>query len=248
MPIVVFMDLDDTLFQTATKAPDGSSLDIAAVDREGKPISFITSRQKQFFHWLDTHAIVIPTTARNTDAYRRVQLRFRHGAIVSFGAVILDENGVPNSKWMSIVRPQIEMVQNELNGLEEDALESCVADPSVRVRLVREGGLAVYLVAKSTDGDASKLQHLDSSWRQLARKGSFFVHFNGNNLSLVPDCLGKEKAVRFVCEELFQGSELVTIGIGDSLTDASFMSSCHFVMMPRHSQIFESLLSRRMDV
>src|SRR5829696_6733221 len=105
MRTYVFLDLDDTILQTRLKCPPDEPVHPAAHGRDGQPLSFITDRQRALLD-LFTAATVIPTTARNRDAYRRVRLPFRDHAIIDFGGVILRPDDTPDPAWDAVVRPQ----------------------------------------------------------------------------------------------------------------------------------------------
>src|SRR5258707_6855351 len=106
MRIHVFLDLDGTLFQTRPKCPPGVDLTSAALRRDGTPLSFMTQRQGRLLELLRSADSVIPTTARNLDAFRRVHLPFPSLAILNFGGLILLPDGSPDREWDALVRPQ----------------------------------------------------------------------------------------------------------------------------------------------
>lgn len=246
MQVVVFLDLDDTIFQTVGKCPKDETLYTAAVDRMGKPLSFISESQKRFLEWISKDAIVIPTTARNVESYRRVNLSFHHAAILSFGAVILSPSGCLDAEWDKGMRPQLNRRRADLESLERQTVDRLKQQSSdVRVRLVHDFDMPVYLVAKDPGGDGSKLAHLRDIWQPFVEQGEYFLHWNDNNLSLVPAFLGKEKAVAYVLRRYFDGLSVVTIGVGDSLTDIPFLAQCQFAVMPRRSQLFQSVFLER---
>src|SRR5205823_998696 len=93
MRTVLFLDLDDTIFQTRPKCPVGEPVRPAAFRRDGTPLSFMTDRQRALLDVLSRAATVIPTTARSLDAFRRVDLAFGHAAILDFGGVVLTPGG-----------------------------------------------------------------------------------------------------------------------------------------------------------
>ena len=107
MQTYVFLDLDDTIFQTRGKCPpdEASSLIPAAFHRDGNPLSFMSARQRQLFEWLSASATVIPVTARSESAYRRVRLPFHHAAILDFGGVVLLPTGQLDKQWDQKIRP-----------------------------------------------------------------------------------------------------------------------------------------------
>ena len=49
---LVLVDLDDTLFQTARKMPDGTPRIPATVDVHGEPNGYMTQVQQAFIGWL----------------------------------------------------------------------------------------------------------------------------------------------------------------------------------------------------
>ena len=243
MQVIVFLDLDDTIFQTRHKCATGENLQTAAVDREGRPLSFMTESQRAFLRWLSHDAIVIPTTARSHDAFRRVQMSFQHAAILSFGAFILTPDGTFDNEWCDEVKPRLLAVREILQSVERDTLkEMKQSQVDIRVRLVHDADLPVYLVAKDSEGKIERLDPLHRLWEKWAATGQFFLHRNDNNLSLVPACVGKGKAVRYVLQKYFKEGPRLVIGMGDSLTDASFLAECEYVVIPRQSQIFEVIM------
>ena len=57
------------------------------------------------------------------------------------------------------------------------------------------------------------------------------------NLSLVPRFLGKERAVRHVIDAHLGPGPVLTIGVGDSFSDAAFLGVCDHAVVPRGSQL-----------
>ena len=58
-----------------------------------------------------------------------------------------------------------------------------------------------------------------------------------NNLALVPRFLGKERAVRHVIRHHLGPEPVLTLGMGDSLSDIPFLSACDFSVVPTASQL-----------
>jgi hypothetical protein len=237
MRTVVFVDLDDSLFQTPAKCPDGEPLSPAANGRDGKPLSFMTSRQATLLRHLFQAGHVIPVTARSLDAYRRVDLPFSGPAVVGFGAIILGPDGTPDEDWASRMRPACEAAG--------EVLERCLAAAQrvisdrglgARARLISDLGMPLYLCVKHPDGCEEALDVVQrEAWSPLP--GGCFLHRNGNNLSLVPRHLGKERAVQHLLERYRREGPVLALGLGDSLTDAGFLGLCDYALVPRGSQL-----------
>ena len=92
------VDLDDTLFQTPRKMQQEPK-HIATSDKHGQAMSYMNNTQLQFAEWLLASAEVVPVTARSVEAYQRVHLPFKHGAICAHGAVILTPDNQVDSDW-----------------------------------------------------------------------------------------------------------------------------------------------------
>lgn len=239
---VVFVDLDDTLFQTQRKNPHADRL--AAVDRDGKPLSFRCGRQEAFLDWLAKDALVVPVTGRSVDAFRRVTIPFHGHAVCSFGGVILDSDGNPDPEWLGLMAEAAAGTAGTM-----DILLGTVADAAaghrvdVRHRIIRDAGLPLYISVKHNAGDGVETARLAAAVSPAVPEG-WTLHLNGNNMALLPPFLGKAAAVSFLLERFVGGGPVLTIGVGDSLTDVGFMSLCDFAVAPAKSQIV-SVLSRQ---
>lgn len=246
MLTLVFLDLDDTLFQSRRKCPpDADDLQLAACLQGGIPHSFTTAKQRALWRLLDGNASVIPTTARDLDALRRVALPFRSWCILDYGGVILDPGGEPDAHWhqrMQAVSTASLGALQELSAAIERHIQT--AHLSAHVRIVEDLGLPFYLVAKYRAGRSQDLDRLQAElvapW-VAARSPDFRLHRNDNNLAVLPAALGKEHAVRHLIGRLGgEGEALLSIGIGDSLIDGAFMAECDYAVTPRGTQLFEA--------
>lgn len=238
MRIVLFLDLDDTIFQTAPKCPAGEAVHQVAYRRDGAPLSFMTRRQRALFETLARAATVIPTTARNLDAYRRVHLPFQDLAILDFGGVVLLPDGSLDPTWDAQIRPQVLATGPQLLAhlrevqrfIEQRGLD-------IHARVVTDFEMPLYLVAKHRGGDGARLQAIHEELTATSDLQRFFIHRNDNNLSLVPRFLGKEHAVRHVMKHHLGQEDVLTLGMADSLTDEPFLALCDYCLLPRDCQL-----------
>ena len=238
MRIVCFLDLDDTLFQTEPKCPPGAPLRPAARRRDGTPLSYMSDRQHTLFETLRRAATIIPVTARNLDAFRRVDLPFHDIAILDFGGVVLLADGTLDRSWDAQVRPRARDVAGDLRA-HLQAVERLIAQEllGAYARVIADFDMPLYLVIKHPQGDVAKLEPIRAALVEAADPERYFVHCNDNNLSLVPRFLGKERAVQHVLERHLGTDPVLTIGMGDSLTDVGFLDLCDYSLWPRASQI-----------
>jgi hydroxymethylpyrimidine pyrophosphatase-like HAD family hydrolase len=237
---IVFVDLDDTLFQTHLKNPGADRL--AAVDRDGNPLSFRDRRQEAFLDWLSDDALVVPVTGRSVDAFRRVRIPRLDGmAICSFGGVILDGEGRPEPEWhrrMSEGAGGEAAMMAEL--LDLVATTAAADEVNVRYRVIRDAELPLYISVKHNANDFGEVARLASAITPSVPK-DWIVHRNANNLALLPPFLGKAGAMAYFLERFVGDEPTLTFGVGDSLTDLAFMGLCDFAITPTNSQIMGAL-------
>lgn len=236
MKILLFADLDDTLFTSARKAPPGATHLPAAYLRDGSPISYASPAQQTLLaHW-QAHALVIPTTARNHDAYRRVRLSFTQHAIIDHGGIILNPDGIPDRDWLARSRDLAASSHADLA-----MFAARVGDDSLNTRLITDHDIPFYLMVKSPSGDLAALDRAATRLRpQLG--DAYRLLCNGNNLAILPVWLDKAHAVAHLQDRYrAQYGAILSIGMGDSASDLPFMQRCDYLLTPVGSQIARAL-------
>ncbi|GGK19905.1 hypothetical protein [Salinarimonas ramus] len=245
---IVFVDLDDTLFQTLRKCPPDepqAHLTLGAQATNGAH-SMMTRRQKAFVDWIVATAETIPVTARSRESYGRVAIPFASHAILSNGAVILDADGTVDPTWAEIMAADLGAYEETLDALlalGRAAAENTALD--VRSWIVVEDGLSTYAVFKQNDGEGERLGEVVDALTTGFDLAGWTVHRNGNNLGLLPPVLSKRRAVEFLLGRLRAVEETrPALGFGDSLTDLPFLAACDFLGLPAGSQLARALDGR----
>lgn len=237
---IALVDLDDTLFQTLRKCPPDIAHDRLTplgFARDGAPLSYATPRQMQFLAWLSETTHLVPVTARSLDALRRAHLPFK-AAICAHGGVILGEDGEIDSVWADRIGAQAaqhaDMLATMAAAIDAEATRQ---GAQINARVLTEGPLPLYTLAKHADADADALfAVVDAAVPSLPP--GWTDHRNGNNVALMPPYLGKHHAVAHILPALrARFPDAPVIGIGDSRTDAPFIGLCDFAMLPTGSQL-----------
>jgi hypothetical protein len=246
-PLFVFVDLDDTLFSSARKCPPGVLHEPAALLQDGAVISYTSPGQRRLLDWLRHDATLIPVTARSVAGHSRVLLKFEGPAVVSFGAVILDHAGRPDPTWACLMRATLASAQPLLTQAGE-ALNTAIAARGLDAwaRGVDEFGQTQYLLAKHRCADVQALDALRTEVLQpwAAGRPGWRVFQNDNNLVLLPPGLDKAHAVAHLIAGLRgKYGDILSVGIGDSLSDAGFLGVCDFAMTPSHTQLAKRLFA-----
>lgn len=238
----LFVDLDDTLFSTLGKCVTADELRAAAFLKDGSPCSYTTARQRSFLQMAAEGMTLVPTTARNRDALSRVDIPFTDYKIINYGGVILTPDGRPEAHWMAQMQRQMSVA---LPGLQQ--IMALIDDYGVRqgygarARLIEDFNLAFYVVVKDPDKMAANLavlaEQVVAPW--AAGEGAdFYIHRNGNNLAILPKTLNKAHAVAYLVQQLRQQhGDIMTMGMGDSRSDAAFMALCDYAVVPKGTQL-----------
>ncbi len=244
----LFLDLDDTVFQTARKCPSLEQAMPASYNLAGEPSSYFLPKQLVLLKGLAEQWRIIPTTARTQASYARVDLGVAclDGAILNHGATILDADGMEDSQWRAQIDSPLSALSAALLAIKQ-AIE-CYAEQQVLdilVRITTESSLDYYVEVRHLQANASALQSLLQNYIQplLLDYSGFQVYLNNNSLTILPCCVNKSHAVEYRIKALEQEyGEIVTMGMGDSLSDAPFMALCDYVMTPKHTQLHGCLV------
>ena len=242
MKKILFADLDDTLFQSHRKSNPEESWVPKAYLTNGSPISFASPKQQIALELFLREMIVIPVTARNFDAYRRVDIDFPSEAIINYGGIVLNADGAPDEFWLEQSKTRAHEKHEDLERwVSILTLEGDKLGLDLRVRLISDFGIPFYVVAKSVSANIESVRAAAVLCRSLRDNGTMpdcHIHENTNNLALIPRWLGKESAVAYLRQRYAsEGNEILTIGMGDSLVDLGFMASCDYMLVPSSSQI-----------
>ena len=236
---IYLTDLDDTLFRSFRKQADGQTLVRVTTATNGHH-SHMNPVQQGLFAALRATGTVIPVTARSTDAFARVHLDFgTRRAILSNGAVILDEEGVAEPDWLAHTAHIGRSMETLLSDMSE--LVDKEFGASARSWIVEEYGAPVYFCVKMNVSEEQKIQSgIKAAADFLASRfdlSGLQRHSNGNNLSFTPLGISKRDACQHLIDRIRSENAATLIGIGDSLTDLPFMELCDFIMTPTASQI-----------
>lgn len=247
----LFLDLDDTIFQTLRKCENQENLTIAAYLENGQPISYFSDKQKILLTRLTERAVIIPTTARSFAAFKRVNINFTNFAIVDFGGIILNPDGKADLAWLEQITNKAESSGGELIKIFEIINQFITKNKlDLRIRIIKDFEIDFYIVIKNNSESSTK-ENLNYLYKSLSDnlinqyKTNFYIHYNDNNLSVIPNFLNKVHAVKYIISKLkTEYGESIIWGMGDSLTDKDFMSICDYAIMPTKSQVFSYLIDR----
>jgi hydroxymethylpyrimidine pyrophosphatase-like HAD family hydrolase len=245
-----FVDLDDTLFQTLRKCDanhDPACLQVRAFLPDGSANSFSTLKQQWLWQWLDQGFRMVPVTARDVQAFRRVNLPFREEVVLNHGAVILTKQGEVDPFWQTKIQAELPFYHDKLLIVWQVVEAYCQRYTGFKPRLVEDFGVTWYGVIKHEDGTEATLRTLLDELikcHPYVLDGSLYWHLNGNNLAILPKIINKESAVSYLLDNYHQlYSEVLSFGAGDSKTDAPFLALCDYAVIPKNTQLFNIMVN-----
>lgn len=241
--LIVFTDLDDTLFQTLHKKDVPDSIPMG-FSKEGLPLSYACPKQQTLLSLFMEQGTVIPTTARDFASFNRVRYPFKSFAVLNFGATVLLPGGAIDTDWHDqMIAASKEMGADLTTYFELSQLLEKQQALGLSIRLISDFGLNLYILVKHSGHDMKALDVLQAMWEET--KGSnYIIRRNGNNLTLAPNFFNKQKAVQYLIETHFDVRTDVIIGAGDSLSDYGFMTKCDYFLTPVGSQLHEEVDSK----
>lgn len=231
---IIFTDLDDTLFQTMRKIPEGTpDLTVMSTLVDGSPSGYATPRQQAFLEWLQS-GNVIPVTARSQDVINRVNITYDTAIVANGGAILTNGGKSIDEDWHHRLRQKaaetpIKIAVNLIKPM---------LGPDVRSWPVVQADIELYYCIKSNTDDMARLEDIKETIAPLLGDG-WRVHLNGNNLAFLPPWLNKRNAVQYLMDN-FDGDESMRpiVGFGDSKSDTGFMDLCDYALTPTNSQIW----------
>ncbi|MFZ2727229.1 MAG: HAD hydrolase family protein [Methylococcaceae bacterium] len=248
MQSYIFLDLDDTLFQTLRKCPeDTRRLQVRATLADGTPNSFATVQQQWLWDWLRQGFKIVAVTARDVGAFKRVNLPFQEEVVLNHGAVILTAQGTIDADWHAHIMNELADYQQKLLTVWSAVEHYCQRHEGFKIRLVNDFDITWYGVLKHRDGTEKPLKAVLETViknHPLVLSGCLYWHLNGNNLAILPNSIRKENAVRYLLSRYQkQYSDLITFAAGDSYTDAPFLGLCDYAIVPKNTQLAKRLLN-----
>jgi len=243
--LFVFTDLDDTLFKSV-KYIDGDFSIVATVDARGETYAYASVQQQKLLEiMVASGAIIIPVTGRRTSSFLNCKLPAIVNspyAIVSHGAVILDESDALLDDWFTFLKRRF-----DLGKWQDKLIKMCdylnayfrSTESEIRVRLIVDQGITAYVCIKISKHNYTQDKSIEvNRLLNSVLQEEMLLHGNGRNFAILPPYAQKKVAVNFLKERMEIDQRDTVFGIGDSHSDLPFMSDSDFLIVPSDAQIF----------
>lgn len=243
MRLIVLTDIDDTLMRTQRKCAGGEDLVMGATRADGTPGSVTTGHQRRMLELLSASAgALVPVTARSKEGLLRVDLGtpFVDGAVVDFGAGVLNVDGSYDQKWTDKLRKCAE----PLAVLETfESIKSIVQLhwPLASSRVQQCNEVPAYLLLRPVDDRGIEGLHgYLAELLECSNPGEFYFHVTDRDVCVLPAHINKGSACAYLLESRGWADDLV-VGLGDSLSDQPFLQLAHFQVIPQRSRLSSAL-------
>lgn len=230
MSAVVAVDLDRTMIfsEGALGVPLDDSFECVEM-YEGKPLSYMSSRAVTLLRELSETTVVVPTTTRTIEQFRRIALPgapWRYAITSNGGNILVD--GVPDTQWRS--RFELDLV-----GIGAE-LRSRVSEDWV-LKYREADGLFCYLVVNTS----AVPEGFVAQWSQWCAARDWNVSQQGRKIYTMPNAVCKSSAVAEVRSRLIQDGTLVAdarlFAAGDGALDAEMLMAADSAVRPRHGEL-----------
>ncbi|WP_328857957.1 HAD family hydrolase [Williamsia herbipolensis] len=241
---LIATDLDRTLIYSAAAAGVADPDDPLAMAEfrcvelyRGAPQSFMSPAAVDLLAELDTLAVVVPTTTRSVEQFRRVDLpldpgrRPRYAVAANGGEILLD--GVADPAW----RTEVEKRLSTACAPVDEVYDHLAADsePTWLTNLRIADGLFCYAVVDLP----SMPDDLVSRWRTWAEQRGWNVSRQGRKIYVVPDPLTKASAIEAIGERYLSDRPRRVFAAGDGVLDTSMLVAADRSIRPRHGELQE---------
>ena len=230
MSALVAVDLDRTMIfsEGALGVPLDDSFECVEM-YEGKPLSYMSSRAVSLLRELSETTVVVPTTTRTIEQFRRIALPgapWRYAITSNGGNILVD--GVPDMQWRS--RFELDLV-----GIGAE-LRSRVSEDWV-LKYREADGLFCYLVVDT----AAVPEGFVAQWSQWCAARDLFVSPPAREIYTMPNAVCKSSAVAEVRSRLIQDGTLEAdarlFAAGDGALDAEMLMAADSAVRPRHGEL-----------
>nr|WP_296777100.1 HAD family hydrolase [Rhodococcus sp. (in: high G+C Gram-positive bacteria)] len=231
---LVSVDLDRTMIYS--KAALGFEIDDSVVCveiYENGPLSYMTRAAAGSLVDLTSSALVLPTTTRTIEQFRRITLPgapWRYAISSNGGNILVD--GEPDRAWRAgFADIELEEVRTELHTR---------ADGDWVLKRRTADDLFCYLVVEPAEVPDGFL----AEWSQWCAGRGWNVSQQGRKIYTMPDVVSKSRAVAEVLSRAVRDGELPasasTFAAGDGALDADMLIAADRAIRPAHGEL-ESL-------
>ena len=235
---MVFIDLDDTIFQTRRK--NAQAIIQATESSDPLTVSYMSDEQYLLLELLKSHekSCIVPVTARDYSQYLRTNMSKDFNvslASICFGAEILLNNEA-DPIWKDRIQAGLQSLNSNIPTLLK-GIDEVLNKEVFNIRNVND----YYLVIKHKN-KVDYQNEINECYSMLINllPSDLTIYQNDNNITIVPKCIDKRNAVNYLIE---MTNPKLTIGVGDSNSDWNFMDACDYKIIPKKSQINKTIIS-----
>lgn len=236
--VLVATDLDRTMIYSRAAAGEqfATTTPVCVEIYNDAPLSYMTAAAHTLLADLTTGAVVVPTTTRTPDQYRRIALPpgpYRYAVTSNGGAILVD--GHPDPTWRRRINrltaaagPPVAAVVDELRGRVDDTWVTSLRTAD---------DLFCYLVVDTDRQPDDFVTH----WRRWCRPRGWNVSQQGRKIYTMPNAVTKSAALGEVHRRLIDSGALhpdaLVLAAGDGVLDIDLLEHADLAIRPRHGEL-----------
>jgi len=173
--------------------------------------------------------------------------KYPEAVISAFGGLITYNSIEHDKYWTESIAAELSEFQISLLNIEENLLELNEArNFGLKIKLVRQDYQNLYLQIVGNPDDPKRFQEFRNAFRNakylpLQFHEKYYVNVAENSLAVIPCALRLGFAVQYLIKHEKHQRPVLSIGVGNSLSDLSFMSVCDFWVTSSKSQLASTI-------
>ncbi|MFN8673555.1 MAG: hypothetical protein U0457_15900 [Candidatus Sericytochromatia bacterium] len=235
MKAILFVDLDETIFQTKIKNRDGF-LPVTNVSNP-KYTSYMTPAQTLLWDIFIEHPSlsIIPVTLRGLREYNNTQVSKNPKVITSvlYFSGVITHNDYADEVWANHIKSCFLNLKMSLGEVFKELVLNLRKD-FFRVELVDNFYISIKNVSVGEEEYINQNKALIKVIKKKIINDDYLVYSKNRSIIVLPKFLNKRNSVQYLINKYKPD---LTIGAGNSVSDWSFMDLCDYKLIPRDSQL-----------
>ncbi|KDR96208.1 Hydroxymethylpyrimidine pyrophosphatase [Peptoclostridium litorale DSM 5388] len=229
-------DLDRTLIYSKKFIKEGNRQDVMEAEvKDGKVISYISSKTFQMLGKISRKVQFVPVTTRTMEQYKRIgilrEIPHKYAIVANGGTII--EGGKEDEQWKSIVEKRLE---GECLSLSEAMDRFKRISSPVWVEKTRTADdLFFYSIV---DTQMVPMDELSDFEKEMDAGGWRMVH-HSRKLYFIPKCVSKGDALLHISNKIDGLRDVISSG--DSVLDIEMAGVSKYFISPLHAEIYKTM-------
>ena len=232
--IIVFSDIDGTLIQKASDTDNTEGMIKISQTKYGS--SYMTVQANELLHDLDSEIEFVFTTSRGAESYSKIDWGFIPKHVLIEGGSVLLTDGKKDEQWEKVVRSIMGDDFSLLSKLRELVCNFGYSMKYEKNEYLLDFFDNDYKINKDEQQKQKKFEIIKNKlYENPVIKEKFNVYSHNNGMMIVYKKLEKGQMIKKYIERFKNNGDVVTISMGDALTDSTMFDITDYSFGPKGS-------------